>query len=127
MNGPPTFAVPPTFLGIECCDRSSPVCVAGIPLDIGTTNRSGTRFGPSAIRQASRMLVDGAHPRHWTEPAAMPLADVGDFSIAMGDLPKSLSLIEDQASSFEHLVALGGEHGITLPLLRALNKKTGPV
>ena len=127
MNGPPTFAVPPSFLGIESRDRSSPVCIAGIPLDIGTTNRSGTRFGPSAIRQASRMLVDGAHPRHWTEPATLLLADAGDFSVALGDLPKSLSLIEDQASSYQHLVALGGEHGITLPLLRALAKKIGPV
>ena len=127
MSEPPTFAVPPSFLGIESRDRSSPVCIAGIPLDIGTTNRSGARFGPAAIRQASRMLVDGAHPLHWTEPAAMRVADVGEFSIALGDLPKSLKLIEDQASTFQHLVALGGEHGITLPLLRALSKRIGPV
>jgi agmatinase len=127
MTGPPTFAVPPSFLGVASRDRSAPFCIAGIPLDIGTTNRSGSRFGPSAIRQASRMLVDGAHPHRWNEPAALPLADVGDFSIALGDLHKSFSLIEEQASGFQHLIALGGEHGITLPLLRALNKKTGPV
>jgi agmatinase len=127
MNLPPTFAVPPSFLGVERRDRSAPICIAGIPLDIGTTNRSGARFGPSAIRHASRMLVDGAHPHHWVEPATLPLSDVGDFSIALGDLPGSLRLIEEQASGFRHLVALGGEHGITLPLLRALKKKSGPV
>ena len=33
-------------------------------MDIGTTNRSGTRDGPAAIRRASRMLTDGAHPEH---------------------------------------------------------------
>jgi agmatinase len=73
------------------------------------------------------MLVDGAHPHHWIEPAGLALADVGDFAIALGDLPGSLRLIEEQAAPFRHLVALGGEHGITLPLLRALTKKTGPV
>jgi len=64
MTGPPTYAVPASFLGIGRRDPTSPICVAGIPFDIGTTNRSGARFGPSAIRAASRMLVDGAHPHH---------------------------------------------------------------
>jgi agmatinase len=73
------------------------------------------------------MLVDGAHPVHWTDPAASPFADLGDFSIALGDIPASLKLIEQQAMGVEHLLALGGEHGITLPLLRALCKNTGPV
>jgi agmatinase len=127
MSGPATFAIEPTFLGIKNRNRSAPLCIAGIPLDIGTTNRSGARFGPAAIRQASRMLVDGAHPVHWTDPAASPFADLGDFSIALGDIPASLKLIEQQAMGVEHLLALGGEHGITLPLLRALCKNTGPV
>jgi agmatinase len=126
MTGPATFAVAPTFLGIARHDRGAPICVAGIPLDLGTTNRSGARFGPSAIRQASRMLTDGAHPQHWVEPAALPVADIGDFAIALGDLVASLQRIEEQAQAVEHLVALGGDHGITLPLLRALAKRRGP-
>jgi arginase family enzyme len=65
MTAPATYAVAPTFLGVERRDRDAPICVAGIPFDLGTSNRSGTRFGPAAIRQASRMLVDGAHPHHW--------------------------------------------------------------
>lgn len=127
MSGPATFTIQPSFLGIQRRDRSSPVCVAGIPLDIGTTNRSGARFGPAAVRQASRMLVDGAHPVHWVDPASSPIADIGDFEIALGDIPSSLSLIEKQAATLEHLVSIGGEHGITLPLLRCLSKKIGPV
>jgi len=125
MTGPATYAVAPTFLGIARHDRDAPICVAGIPLDLGTTNRSGARFGPAAIRQASRMLTDGAHPQHWTDPAALPLADIGDFAIALGDLGRSLALIEEQAGGIEHLIALGGDHGITLPLLRALSKRRG--
>jgi agmatinase len=127
MSDPPTFAVPVRFMGVQRCDREAPFCVAGIPLDIGTTNRAGARFGPQAIRHASRMLVDGAHPQSWVEPGALPLADIGDFDIALGDLLASLSLIEKQAASLPHLIALGGEHGVTLPLLRSLAKRTGPV
>ncbi|MGZ8369345.1 MAG: arginase family protein, partial [Rhodoplanes sp.] len=125
MSEPPTFAVPPTFLGLPA-DPQAAICIAGIPLDIGVTNRSGARFGPSAIRQASRMLLDGDHPVHWVDPRRLKLADIGDLAIALGDIPKSLAAIEQQASRIDHLVALGGEHGISLPLLRALAKKRGP-
>jgi agmatinase len=126
MTGIATFAVPPTFLGIAREDAAAPLCIAGIPYDLGTTNRPGTRFGPSAIRQASRMLVDGDHPSHWVNPCSLRLADIGNFTIALGDIARSLVEIEQQASVIEHLVALGGDHGITLPLLRAIAKKGGP-
>jgi len=119
MAGPPTFAVQPRFLGVTRQDHDADFVVAGIPLDIGTTNRAGARDGPRAIRQASRMLTDGAHPTLWTDPATLSLADVGDFRIALGDIQDSLALIEQQATGIAHLIALGGEHGITLPLLRA--------
>src|SRR3712207_932118 len=114
MAGTPTFATPPGFLGIRRQDPGAAFCVAGIPLDLGTTNRAGTRDGPAAIRRASRMLVDGAHPATRVDPSALPIADVGDFAIALGDLPASLARIEEQAAGYEHMVALGGEHGITL-------------
>jgi agmatinase len=126
VTGLATYAIPPTFLGIDVRDRASPICIAGIPLDIGTTNRSGARFGPGAIRGASRMLVDGEHPQHWVDATRLPLADIGDFAIALGDLLGSMALIEEQALKIEHLVALGGDHSITLPLLRALAKRKGP-
>ena len=125
MAGPPTFATPPGFLGIARADRGAALSVAGIPFDIGTTNRAGARDGPAAIRRASRMLIDGAHPAHWTDPAELDLADIGDFGIALGDIAKSLALIEAQAEAVEHLLCLGGEHGITLPLLRALKRRRG--
>jgi agmatinase len=125
MAGPPTFSTPPGFLGLARSDPAAGFAVAGIPLDIGTTNRAGARDGPRAIRQASRMLVDGAHPAHWVDPAMLDLADLGDFALALGDIGQSLAMIEAQASKLRHLVALGGEHGITLPLLRALRKRLG--
>jgi agmatinase len=126
VTGAPTYAIPSTFLGTERRDSASRYCVAGIPFDIGTTNRSGARFGPAAIRAASRMLVDGAHPQFWNEPAGMDLADIGEFATALGDIPASMALIETQAQRIGHLIALGGDHSVTLPLLRAAARRPGP-
>ncbi|MFO1129483.1 MAG: agmatinase [Rhodospirillales bacterium] len=124
----PTFATPPGFFALPHTDgTAAAICVAGVPLDLGTSNRAGARFGPQAIRHASRMLLDGDHPVHWVAPAEMPLADIGDFRIALGDLRESLRLIERQAMAVEHLVALGGDHSTTLPLLRALARRLGPL
>ena len=125
MTQTPTFATSPGFLGVTRCDRDADFVVAGIPLDIGTTNRAGARDGPHAIRRASRMLTDGDHPEFWIEPAKLNLADIGEFQIALGDIQASLRLIEQQAVGLRHLIALGGEHGLTLPLLRTLSRRAG--
>ena len=125
MAGVPTYATPPGFLGVTRRHAGAAWTVAGIPMDIGVTNRAGTRDGPSAIRRASRMLTDGAHPGSWVDPATLDLADIGDFALALGDIQASLALIERQAAAIPHLLALGGEHGVTLALLRALKRRHG--
>jgi agmatinase len=127
MTSIPTFATRPTFLGLERSNADAAICVAGIPFDLGTSNRPGARFGPAAIRQASRMLVDGDHPASWADIEQLDLADVGDFRIAHGDIEGTLTKIEEQAAAFRHLVALGGDHTITLALLRTLARRQGPV
>ena len=127
MTSVPTFATRPSFLGLERSDPGAAICVAGIPYDLGTSNRPGTRFGPAAIRQASRMLVDGDHPVAGRAPAETDIADIGDFRIVHGDIQGSLAAIEAQARPIGHLVALGGDHTITLALLRALAARTGPL
>ena len=125
MSDIPTFAVPSTFLGIRHNDPGAAICIAGIPFDLGTSNRPGARFGPAAIRQASRMLVDGDHPANGVDPAKLDLVDIGDFRIAHGDILGSLAQIETQARTIKHLVALGGDHTVTLGLLRALADQEG--
>jgi len=125
MSMPITFAAPHSFLGARAQDRGAAFCIAGVPLDIGTTNRAGARDGPRAIRAAARMLTDGRHPVSGADPAALDLSDLGEFDIALGDIVKSLAMIEEQATGLSHLLALGGEHGITLALLRALTKRLG--
>src|SRR5438552_7691995 len=110
MSTIPTFATRSTFLGLERSNADASICVAGIPYDLGTSNRPGARFGPMAIRQASRMLIDGDHPVARSRPADGAIADIGDFRIAHGDVAGSLALIEAQARPLRHLVALGGDH-----------------
>src|SRR6201987_2907028 len=127
MTSVPTFPPRPTFLGVEQTNADAAICVAGIPFDLGTSNRPGARFGPAAIRQASRMLVDGDHPASWAEMDRLDLADIGDFRIAHGDIEGSLAKIEEQAAPLRHLVALGGDHTIPLALLRALARRGGAV
>src|SRR5438874_1738760 len=127
MTRVPTYATRPTFLGIERSDPGAAICIAGIPYDLGTSNRPGARFGPAAIRQASRMLVDGDHPIARSSPADGDIADIGDFAIAHGDIAGSLAAIEAQARPLNHLVALGGDHTVTLGLLRALTARSGPL
>ncbi len=127
MSDIPPFAVPPSFLGLRRTDPEAAITIAGIPFDLGASNRPGARFAPAAIRQASRMLVDGGHPLNGIDPAGLDLADIGDFRIAHGDIVQSLTKIEVQAAQLNHLVALGGDHTVTLALLRALAKKQGPL
>ncbi|MDP2593746.1 MAG: agmatinase [bacterium] len=132
-NDVPTFAIRPTFLGVENASPEAAICIAGIPFDLATSNRPGARFGPAAIRQASRMLVDGDHPRAClrrqagAESATLDVADIGDFRIAHGDIAGTIAAIEEQASKLRHIVTLGGDHSITLGLLRALARREGPV
>ena len=127
MISVPTYATRPSFLGIERSDPREAICIAGIPYDLGTSNRPGARFGPAAIRQASRMLVDGDHPVAWSKPGEGDIADIGDFRIAHGDAAGTLAAIEAQARPLNHLVALGGDHTVTLGLLRALASRNGPL
>lgn len=124
----PTFSGLRSFLQLpsELPKRKKPdVVIAGIPFDLGTSFRSGARFGPSAIRDISNMLLGGDSPVHRLDPRKeLSMIDMGDFNIANGYIEKSLDLIYEQACKVKsHLVCMGGDHTITLSLLRALKKK----
>jgi agmatinase len=101
--------------------------VAGVAWDGATTNRPGARFGPRAIRQASHMLCDGVHPYFDCSPEGQ-LTDLGDLQLPNTSLehmraammPLLPALIERH-----HVVWLGGDHSITLPLLRTYRQWLG--
>lgn len=115
------------FLACAPLDHQ-PFAVAGVPYDGAVTHRPGARFGPQAIRAASLMLCDGIHP-HFD---VSPLAHVGD-ALDMR-LPNASPLtevrrhIEAQAAELmarHHCVFLGGDHSVTLSLLRAAQARYG--
>lgn len=119
----PAFAARETFFTTEKTGNAE-ISIAGVPLDIATTNRAGARDGPAAVRRASRM-AGGTYPDLWPDLYALDFADVGNFGVLMGKLDESLDMIEEQALKHDHLIAVGGDHLVTLPLLRAAVKKHG--
>lgn len=127
FSGPNTFMRLPSVNDLKGLD----VAILGIPMDIGTSWRSGTRFGPKQIRAESAML----RPYNLATGAApfdgLQVADVGDLAINTFSLSDSLKIIAesyDQILMFDVMpVAMGGDHSITLPILRAMAKRYGPV
>ena len=104
-----------------------PFAIAGIPWDGATTNRPGARFGPAAIRQASHMLCDGLHTLFETTPIGH-LADLGDLPLPNTSLAQMRSALEAQVPALiehRHMVWLGGDHSVTLSLLRAYRRRLG--
>ncbi len=105
----------------------SPYVVAGIPWDGSTTNRPGSRFGPYEIRRASHMLCDGTHPLWGVTPLDI-LADAGDLTLPNTSLAGMRAALAPQVAAMiqrHHMVWLGGDHSITLPLLRAYRAHFG--
>lgn len=104
--------------------------VCGVPFDGAVTNRPGARFGPQEIRRASLMLCDGTHPLFDVSPLGH-IGDVGDMLLPNASpLAEVRGAIEQQATTLmgsHHCVFIGGDHSVTLPLLRALKKQHGPV
>jgi agmatinase len=104
-----------------------PYAVAGVAWDGSTTNRPGARFGPSAIRSASHMLCDGIHPVFDVSPLGQ-LGDGGDLALPNTSLERLREALLPQAAALirrHHVAWLGGDHSITLPLLRAYREWLG--
>jgi len=72
-------------------------------------------------------MTGSTYPDLWQNVYDLDFSDVGNFVLKMGYLHDSLEMIEKQADANGHLIALGGDHLVSLPLLRALHKKHGPV
>jgi guanidinobutyrase len=132
-NEMPRFAGPATMMRLPTKETAAGLdaCFVGVPIDIGTSNRSGTRHGPRQIRAESCMLrpynmATGAAPFE-----SLQVADIGDVAINTFDLKKSVDII---TAAFGRILdhdcvplTLGGDHTLTLPILRAMKKKHGPV
>ncbi|MEM6941045.1 MAG: agmatinase [Pseudomonadota bacterium] len=127
FSGPNTFMRLPGAVDLSGLD----VAILGIPLDIGTSWRSGTRFGPKQVRAESAMirpynLGTGAAPFD-----SLQIADIGDLAINTFSLSDSLRIIQESYGSILQSgtipFGIGGDHSVTLPILRATAEMYGPV
>jgi len=125
--GPDTFARLPRLQDVGRAD----VAVLGIPFDAGVSYRPGARFGPAAVRAGSKLLRP-YHPALDVTPwAGQQVADAGDLAVNPFDIGEAIGQIESGANaalgSAGRLIALGGDHTVALPLLRATAARHGPV
>ncbi len=132
-NEMPRYSGPGTMfrLPAQASAAGLDVAIAGVGFDIGTSNRNGTRYGPRQIRAESTLvrpygMATGAAPFD-----SFQIADVGDVPLNSYNLMKSIDIIQhffDEVLSHGAKTAtIGGDHTITLPILRAVAKKHGPV
>ena len=127
FSGPGTFMRLPSSNELHKLD----VAILGVPIDIGTSWRSGTRFGPKQVRNESAMirpynLATGAAPFD-----SLQVADIGDLAVNTFSLSDSLRIISESYDAILQYdavpAAIGGDHSITLPILRAIARRHGPV
>jgi len=107
------------------------VCFVGVPFDLGTSMRSGARFGPRDIRANSVLIRPYLMATRARPFESLQIADIGDVAVNPFDLHKSIAFVEE---AYDEILrhdciplTLGGDHTIALPILRAMRRKHGPV
>ncbi len=132
-NQMPRFGGPGTMMRLPSQPTAEglDICFVGVPFDIGTSNRSGARFGPRQIRAESSLI----RPYNMATRAApfdsLQIADIGDVAINTFNIFDSMRIIEEAYDEILRHgckpITLGGDHTIPLPILRAVRKVHGPV
>ncbi|WIO74133.1 agmatinase [Porticoccaceae bacterium LTM1] len=116
-------------LPIQANAEGLDIALIGVPLDIGTSNRSGTRYGPRQIRTESVLVRPYGMYTRAAPFDSFQIADLGDVAVNPYSLEKSVELIEKYYDGVmaqnSKTVSFGGDHTIALPILRALHKKHG--
>jgi agmatinase/guanidinopropionase len=127
FHGIPSFMRLPVSRDLQGVDA----VIAGVPFDSGTSFRSGARLGPRAIRAAS-LLLWGYNAVLGVEPLKhLRVADYGDLEVIPVDIRTSMEAVTRGAGEIlakdVTLLALGGDHSVSLPLLRAHAARYGPL
>ena len=108
------------------------VAVVGVPFDLATTNRPGARFGPAAIRAASAIMAwDRPYGWGYDPRERLSIVDYGDVSFDFAHGERIPGIIEEQISAIVRAgvapLSLGGDHWVSLPALRAVHRRHGPL
>jgi guanidinobutyrase len=132
-NDMPRFGGTATMMRLPQQDTSHGLdaCFVGVPFDLGTSMRSGARFGPRDIRANSVLIRPYLMATRARPFESLQVADIGDVAVNPFNLEKSIAIIEqayDEILSHACIpLTLGGDHTIALPILRAIKRKHGPV
>lgn len=125
----PRYAGVATFMRAARAEIAKPLDIAlvGVPLDLGATYRSGARQGPSAVREASR-LIRQVNPTTKVAPYRLcNIGDVGDAPTHPLSIERSVDLIQAFYERIQAVgaapISIGGDHTVPLPVLRAIAKQ----
>ena len=129
----PRFCNMGTFMRMQKVDSAEGLdfVIAGAPFDTASSFRSGSRFGPNAIRNISAMMKPNNVIMQVNIMDGLKGGDIGDFNVTPGYIHPTYQAIEEGVAGIlkENAcpIVLGGDHSITLAELRAAAKKYGPV
>lgn len=129
----PRFCNMGTFMRMQKVDSAEGLdfAIAGAPFDTASSFRSGSRFGPNAIRNISAMMKPNNVIMQVNIMDGLKGGDIGDFNVTPGYIHPTYQAIEEGVANIlkENAcpIVLGGDHSITLAELRAVAKKYGPV
>ena len=129
----PRFAQPATFMRLphQTDLRGVDVAILGVPYDSGTSYRSGARLGPREIRAQSSLIRPYSHFQKVSPFAALTIVDAGDVDAPPVGIEPAYAAIEAGVSSILDAGAaplvVGGDHSISLPCLRAVARRHGPL
>ena len=129
----PRFAQPATFMRLPHVTdpKRLDVAIVGVPFDGGTSYRPGSRYGPREIRNQSSLIRPYGFFQKVSPFDRLNVADAGDIDAAPVSIEKCYEAVEarigDIADAGARPIVIGGDHSISLPVLRALAKRHGPV
>ena len=126
-GGIATFAHLPQINEVANID----VAIVGVPFDTGVSYRPGARFGPNHVRESSRLLRPYNPAANVSPFATQQVVDAGDIAANPFDIEEAISSIgksyDQLLERAKRIVTIGGDHTITLPILRSLKAKHGPI
>jgi agmatinase len=129
----PRYAGEATFARLPRIDEVSQadVAIVGVPFDSGVSYRPGARFGPSHIRESSRLLRPYNPALQVPVFASQQVVDAGDLAVNPFSIDEAIGAIErgarDLLERARFVLTLGGDHTVALPMLRAVSAVHGPV
>jgi agmatinase len=129
----PRFAQPATFMRLPHVEdpQGLDVAIIGVPYDGGTSYRPGARLGPREIRSQSSLIRSYSYFQKVAPFDRLNVADVGDVDAPPVSIEKCYEAVEARIAAIlaagARPIVIGGDHSISLPVLRALAKKHGPL